>query len=197
MLMCFQNDRLKNNLSFIDLFIGLAKGKFTDASYQERLNDLQNRINSMFQVHTQLFKANEFSDIEAKGYIETIITHVRNSYGNDNIEIFYKIRSGQRLTTSIAFPVGLIVNEFVTNSCKYAFPLDKGVISIGFDTRKDNYILQLSDNGVGLSEDFKLEDLNSFGLEAMKLLTLERGGTFTLKGEDGVMVCITLPIKTL
>ncbi len=185
--------RLKNNLSFIDFFITLAKGKFPDASYREKLDELQNRINSMFEVHKQLFKKEDVTSVNAKTYISALVENVKKAYDRPNITLEENVEN-TNLRADISFPIGLIINEFVTNSYKYAFPNNEsGVISISLKAHSGKYILILTDNGKGLPADFDIDKLDSFGMETIKLLTQEYKGSFKLNGNKGVKMEISFP----
>lgn len=186
--------RMKNNLSFIDLFINLAKGRFEDKAYQNKLNELQNRMRSMFEVHKQLFKKDDITTVQAKNYIDTLVKNVKQAYEKDSITITNTTNEKETLLANTSFPIGLIVNEFVTNSYKYAFDDQKeGTINIVLTSLDNIYKLSLKDNGKGLSKDFDINELDSFGLETIQLLTKEYGGTFEIDGTNGVTMNITLP----
>ena len=185
--------RLKNNLSFIDFFITLAKGKFPDPAYSQKLDELQNRINSMFEVHTQLFKKEDVTTVNAKSYISALLENVKKAYDSPNISLEENVEN-TTLPADTSFPIGLIINEFVTNSYKYAFPNnEKGMISISLHEDRENYHLKLADNGKGLHKDFDIEKLDSFGMETIKLLTVEYKGTFKLDGKNGLKMEISFP----
>jgi two-component sensor histidine kinase len=185
--------RLKNNLSFIDFFITLAKGKFPDPAYRSKLDELQNRINSMFEVHRQLFKKEDVTSVNAKTYISALVENVKKAYAVPNITLEENVADTD-LRADTSFPIGLIVNEFVTNSYKYAFPNNEnGIISINLKEENNQYHLQLADNGKGLPKDFDIDSLDSFGMETIKLLTQEYKGTFTLNGTNGTRMDITFP----
>lgn len=185
--------RLKNNLSFIDFFITLAKGKFPEPEYTAKLDELQNRINSMFEVHRQLYKKEDVTSVNARTYISTLVENVKKAYDNPNIALEEKV-ADTHLRADTSFPIGLIVNEFVTNSYKYAFPNnEKGTIFIHLKETPNAYHLHLADNGKGLPADFDIDSLNSFGMETIKLLTEEYRGTFKLDGSDGTRMDITFP----
>ncbi len=101
------------------------------------------------------------------------------------------------MATKFSFPIGLIVNEFVTNSYKYAFPnKQEGIITIDLHSDKENYYLNISDNGIGLPNDFDINTLSSFGIDTIKLLTQEYHGKFQLNGFEGVHLKIILPNQT-
>lgn len=188
--------RLKNNLSFIDFFITLAKGKFPDPFYREKLDELQNRINSMFEVHKQLFKKEDVTSVNAKTYISALLENVEKAYDRPNIALEEDVEN-TNLPADISFPIGLIINEFVTNSYKYAFPTtENGIISISLKKHNGKYALILADNGKGLPVDFDIDKLESFGMETIKLLTVEYKGTFKIDGSDGLRMNITFPMNT-
>ncbi|HLW32783.1 MAG TPA: histidine kinase dimerization/phosphoacceptor domain -containing protein, partial [Aequorivita sp.] len=100
--------RLKNNLSFIDFFITLAKGKFPDPAYREKLDELQNRINSMFEVHKQLFKKEDVTSVNARTYISALVENVKKAYAVPNIT-FEEYIDDTNLRADTSFPIGLIV----------------------------------------------------------------------------------------
>lgn len=186
--------RLKNNLSFIDLFINLAKSKFKDKAYKSKLDELQNRINSMFEVHQQLFKKDDVTSVSASNYIDVLVNNVEKSYDKSNITIIKDIHKDETLLADSSFPIGLIVNEFLTNSYKYAFSeKDNGTIQVSLKEKGKVYHLELKDNGKGLPKEFDIDKLDSFGMETMQLLTREYNGTFDLDGTKGVTMTITLP----
>jgi two-component sensor histidine kinase len=185
--------RLKNNLSFIDFFITMAKGKFPNSEYVAKLDELQNRINSMFEVHKQLYNKEDITSVNAQTYISTLVENIKKAYSNPNITLEEKVAETD-LRADTSFPIGLIVNEFVTNSYKYAFPYnEKGTIFIHLKETPNAYHLHLADNGKGLPADFDIDRLNSFGMETIKLLTEEYKGTFKLDGSDGTKMDITFP----
>ena len=185
--------RLKNNLAFIDFFITLAKGRFPDPAYRQKLDELQNRINSMFEVHRQLYKKEDVTNVNARTYIATLMENIRKAFNSPNIRIEERVEDTE-LRADTSFPIGLIVNEFVTNSYKYAFPNgEKGTIFIHLKETPVAYHLHLADDGQGLPEDLDLENLNSFGMETIKLLTEEYNGTFHLDGHKGTRMDITFP----
>ncbi|APY08655.1 hypothetical protein BWZ20_10225 [Winogradskyella sp. J14-2] len=186
--------RMKNNLSFIDLFINLAKGRFEDQAYQTKLNELQNRMRSMFEVHKQLFKKDDVTSVKAKSYIDTLVRNIQEAYAKSNISISNQTSVHETILADTSFPVGLIINEFVTNSYKYAFNDDDiGVINIAIKSEGEAYHLLLKDNGKGLPKDFDINNLDSFGMDTIQLLTKEYGGAIEIDGSNGVTMNITLP----
>lgn len=187
--------RVKNNLSIIDAFIEVTKDEIQDIQSTERLSELQNRINSIYKVHEQLYKNDQVTHLYLDTYIKDIIENLQNSFpNNEHIAIHFDIQQGAILLPSHAIPIGIIINEFVTNSYKYAFDTaEKGVISIRFRESKNSHSLTLKDNGKGLPASFYIETSTTFGIRVMQLLSQQLQGKFILNGENGVHLTLNFP----
>jgi two-component sensor histidine kinase len=185
--------RVKNNLSIIDTFIEVAKEEFEDNKFSIKLTELQNRINSINEVHQQLYKNEDVTSLNLRKYIDTLANNVAASFSNKNIEIEKSIQGKLNLHADKSFPVGLIVNEFLTNSYKYAFGSNTGLVKIKMQESGDFYELSLSDNGKGLPANFDVEKSESFGLRIIKLLAEQLNGNFELTSNNGVSLTIKFP----
>ena len=186
--------RMKNNLAFIDTFIHLAKSKFPNEAYQIKLNELQNRIQSMFETHKLLVKKDDMTSIDAKSYLDVLIHNVQQSYNRPLVMVVNSTLEGESLSSRLSLPIGLIINEFVTNSYKHAFDeSENGRIFISLISTESNLTLVLRDNGKGLPKGFNLDVLESFGMETIRLLVQEYRGTFELDSSNGLFITITLP----
>jgi two-component sensor histidine kinase len=185
--------RVKNNLSIIDTFIEVAKEEFEDGRFSKKLSELQNRINSINEVHLQLYKNEDVTSLNLRKYIDTLANNVADSFSNKNIEIEKSIQEKLNLHADKSFPVGLIVNEFLTNSYKYAFGTNTGIVKIEMQESRETYQLSLSDNGKGLPENFDIENSESFGLRIIKLLAEQLNGNFELTSNNGVSLTIKFP----
>jgi|GEM_PF-2463797 len=186
--------RVKNNLSIIDTFIEVVKKELPDAKAQGKLNELQNRIISINEVHRQLYNSKNITSLYLKKYIDTLAENVSHSFDKPEIELKTEIPETVVLSAERSFPVGLIVNEFLTNSYKYAFENNgTGKIWVSLKEKGNNYLLSLSDNGKGLPAGFDVKETNSFGLRIIKLLTEQLNGNFSMKGDDGVSLEIEFP----
>jgi two-component sensor histidine kinase len=185
--------RVKNNLSIIDTFIEVAKEEFADGKFSKKLTELQNRINSINEVHQQLYKNEDVTNLNLKKYIDTLSSNVANSFSNENISIEKSVQGKLNLHADKSFPIGLIINEFLTNSYKYAFGTNAGIVKIEINDKGNTYELALSDNGKGLPENFEIETSESFGLRIIKLLAEQLNGNFALTNNNGVALTIKFP----
>jgi two-component sensor histidine kinase len=185
--------RIKNNLSIIDTFIEVAKEEFDDKKFSLKLSELQNRIDSINEVHQQLYNNEDVTNLNLKNYIETLSSNVSNSFSNNKVVIEKEVEDNLNLNADKSFPVGLIINEFLTNSYKYAFGDDGGKVKIKIKKTDNKYNLTLSDNGRGLPQDFDIKTSESFGLRIIKLLAEQLNGSFELNNIDGVVLNISFP----
>jgi two-component sensor histidine kinase len=184
--------RVKNNLSVIDAFIDELKDDVDDKTMLSKLSELQNRVLSINEVHAQLYKSTDVTSVGIKNYIDSIAENVASIFDKPNIKIENKVSEHLQLDPSRSSLMGLIVNEFVTNSFKYAFK-DTGKIEIDISEDKDHLTIKLADNGKGLPENFNLETVTSYGFRIMKLLAKQLEGTFNFKNNHGLELNIQFP----
>jgi len=187
--------RVKNNLTIIDSLVEDIKDEVDSPEILNRLTDLQNRIDSINEVHRQLYAGEHLTELNLKKYVEKLANAIRQSFANEHITIENKIAENSTIPVEKSFPVGLIINEFITNSFKYAFDKDKqGLIRIELMEKAKSYLLLLADNGKGLPDDLDLNRLNSFGMNIMKLLSKQLGGQFSItERKKGLHIIIQFP----
>jgi two-component sensor histidine kinase/tetratricopeptide (TPR) repeat protein len=183
--------RVKNNLAIIDTFIEVAREEFTDKKFDIKLREIQNRISSINEIHKQLYRGSDVTNLNIKVYVDILSKNVAQSFINKNININNNIEN-INLNADKSFPVGLIINEFLTNSYKHAFE-DSGTINIEMRYQEENYLLSLSDNGKGLPSNFNIDQIDTFGLRIVKLLTKQMDGVFNLENNKGVHLTIQIP----
>ncbi len=188
--------RIKNNLSIINRFINVIKEEFeNEPLFTEKLRDLQNRINSINEVHTMLYKQENINELSLKSYINQLSENVKESFPDNQIVIHNNIPESYTLDSNQFFPLGITINEFLTNTFKYAFDDKKGYVFITMKLEKNKYYFKISDNGKGLPADFDfLKDAN-FGLRISRLLVMQMGGNVELINKDGVHLHIEFPKK--
>ncbi|WP_428023948.1 7TM diverse intracellular signaling domain-containing protein [Arcobacter sp.] len=179
------NHRVKNNMQTIVSLIRLQSDGIEDDKYKDILETIQNRINAMGHLHELLYNQNDISDINAYEYFEMLIEEIKDSYESD-IEIVFDIKT--RLKVEHAIYCGLILNELMTNSFKYAFPNKKGQINVKLYKENHKIKLIFSDNGVGYIQE---KNSNSLGLILIDTLTRKQlKGEIIIKSDNGVIVNI-------
>jgi PAS domain S-box-containing protein len=180
--------RVKNNLQVIASLLSLQAADSTDTKIKEVFDVSRKRIYSMAMVHNQLYRTENFSQIDFKSYVEELSSGVL-SETNQEHEISIEIAvEDVLLGLDTAIPCGLILNELITNSVKHAFiHRRRGKIIIMFRQDKDRhvYVLTYRDNGIGLPEGIELANPVSLGLSLVKNLTDQIDGTLQMVPSDG------------
>jgi two-component sensor histidine kinase len=180
--------RVKNNLQIVSSLLNLQSENVLDEKYLSLIQESRNRINSMALVHEMLYSSKDLSKIELKKYIERLASSLHQSFSNPNssIEFILKIESDIYFEIDRMIPVGLILNEIISNSLKYAFPKNKsGTIEIGLARANEKFRLTVSDNGIGLPPDFDLKKDSSLGMQLIHILCDQIDGEVSLHRENG------------
>ena len=180
--------RVKNNLQIISSLLNLQSRTIKDGQTLEKFKETQNRIKLMAIFHEKLYQSKNLAEIEFGEYVQSISTSLLRSYGSDsNITLHTEVDDVSLLGVDTAIPCGLIINELVTNSLKYAFPIGrKGEIRIDFHKREnDKFMLTISDNGVGIPKDLDFRNTKSFGLQLVTTLVEQLQGTINLDRSNG------------
>jgi len=186
--------RMKSNLTIINTFVDEVIDNCDDDDIIFQLDNLQNRVDSMTEVHRLLYLDTNLTKLKLQEYINVLVNNIKKTFNDDAITVNVVILDKCKLPVDKIFPVGLIINEFVTNSYKYAFQdIKEGVIDIQVSSSKKEYTLILKDNGVGLDKNLDISKLNSYGLEMMQLLSKQLGGAFSWLNDSGLKITIQIP----
>jgi two-component sensor histidine kinase len=198
--------RVKNNLQVISSLLSIQALHIKDPKIKEVFKESQNRVKSMSIIHEKLYSSGTSEKINFNDYIKNLVESLFYSYGkNTKIDKDINVES-MFLDVGIAIPCGLVVTELVSNSLKYAFPDDKGVIKIEFNRVKRNikndeeqlsnnykliYTLIISDNGIGLDNNLEINKLSSLGLKIARGLVEDRlKGNFNVESNNGTKFTI-------
>ncbi len=169
--------RTKNNMQVISSMLNLKAATLHDKKMIEILEDMGNRIKTMAIVHQKLYQSQNLSSVDLKEYIKDISILLINSYSVESEKIKLNLNlESIFVAIDTAIPCGLIVNEVITNSLKHAFPGDKeGEINIRLFRLNENLIeLEISDNGVGIPEEYDIEAGNTLGIQVFKSIAEEQ-----------------------
>lgn len=172
--------RVKNNLQIISSLLDLQADSIEDFKTLQMFKDCQNRIQAMALIHENLYHSKEMLEIDYKEYLVNLVDYLIQSYGANSDKItrtidVFNVSFGM----NIAIPVGLIINELVSNSLKYAFPEErtnrdgvlKNEIKISLRSIHANAIeLVISDNGISIPSYLNFRDTKSLGLQLVVLL---------------------------
>lgn len=170
--------RVKNNLAIISSLLGLEMRKISDERSRRVFQGAQTRIYSMSTLYDQLFSSGDPGNIDLRGYLDKLAHTVFRTYLNDADRITLAV-SLEHVVLDVkrAVPVGLIVNELLTNAVKYAFPEGRtGEIRVTLEEREGRITLEIADNGIGLPEGLDMNAVGSMGLLLVKMLSDQIGG---------------------
>lgn len=188
--------RVKNNLQVVSSLLKLQSGYVKDENSLDVLIDSQNRVRSMALVHQKLYQSKDFSEIDLSEYIKQLCDHLITVFKTsaDNIKITVRSEN-MNLSIDYAIPCGLILNELISNSLKYAFPDGKkGEIIIELNKNSEGiYIISLSDNGIGFPKNIDYRNTKSLGLQLVNTLVGQIDGNIILENNTGTKYTITFP----
>jgi len=192
--------RVKNNLQLVASLLGLQRAGTKNDKMLQTLDDIKNRVNSMALVHDALYRSPEFDNIDISIYIQELTDTLHAAFGNHGEPIEIRTNIPEiNLPVDIAVPCGLMINEMVTNSLKYAFPSpekqDKHIIIQFTECEPDSLRLEVMDNGVGLQKPVVWDSVHSLGLYLIKILSEHQlMGSVELKEGPGAHFVIEFPI---
>ena len=188
--------RVKNNLQVICSLLSLQSRIVEEQSVRSLLQGTQGRVKSMALVHEKLYRTESLSKINMADHVHDLLTDLRSSFGEkaENIDVDIKVPLEQFLSIDIAVPFGLIINELVSNSFKYAFnAAEKGKIWIQARLEENHKLfLNVRDDGIGLPKDFDIENTKTLGLILVQDLTDQLDGTLMIDNSCGASFFITL-----
>ena len=186
--------RVKNNLEVVSSLLALQSAQIDDLNTREAMTEGQNRVNSIGIVHQKLYQGTNLGAVEMKDYFLNLSESIIDSFGAEKRVDLLLAMETLDLDIDTAVPLGLIVNELLTNCIKYAFPKgEKGLITIKL-AKQDNHILHLevTDNGVGKSG---ITHGTGFGCQLVSLLTQQLNGIMTEKNQNGTTLIFDFKLK--
>jgi PAS domain S-box-containing protein len=185
--------RVKNNLAVISSLLELQSQYIKDKEDQELFRESQTRAKSMALIHELLYQSIDLKSIDFSEYMRTLINELFRTYLVDPglVKLDMDLEN-VKLDINTSIPLGLIVNELVSNSMKHAFPDGReGTIKINFKLEDDHYLMSVYDNGVGFPEDLDFKNTDSLGLRLVNSLTDQIDGIIKLDRSQGTEFKIT------
>lgn len=183
--------RVKNNLQVIYSLINLQKRRLETTELNQSLSMVQNRIKTMSLVHQNLHENESFKEVNLAAYVKTISDYLKSLYLNDEKEINIQLDIDEtiQLTMDRSITIGLLINEIMSNSLKYAFKgRPKGMIAISIQLLQDGIQMKISDNGKGFIPNE--HPSNSLGMYLIKNLVKQIQGRYEVESFDGTTYII-------
>jgi len=187
------NHRVKNNLQVMISLLNSQEFFLKNSEALDAIKNSQRRLHAISLAYQKVYEPINPAVIDMNTYITELVDYLQDEYQkNSDIECSLYIDKTS-LPISSAVPIGLIINEALSNSFQYAFPATlAGKIEIKFICKKEDgsFLLSVSDNGIGFSEPFETVEIKSLGTNLMIGLSKQLRGKFQLKNHDGVSVSV-------
>lgn len=180
--------RVKNNLQIISSLLNFQSNHISDENVLASIHEGQSRVQAMSLIHQNLYQSDHLSNVAIESYLQQLSNYLKGMFAKDDQDITIRIKATDiNFDIDTAIPLGLIVNELVSNAFKYAFDTQKsGSINITIEPKNEvEYELRVADNGKGLPENFSSDILDSLGLKLVRLLSRQLRGNFSSFNENG------------
>jgi two-component sensor histidine kinase len=190
--------RVKNNMTVISSLLKLQMASVSDKNAKDALQDSQNRVQAMSTIHETLYRSDHMAAVEVKMFLIELGRIIFKGYAlSDNIQLILKVEN-VIIGVKQASPLGLIVNELITNSLKYAFPENRqGEIMLSLQQIEDQLEMEYEDNGVGIPKDFDWKSSNTLGLKLVRTLVENQlDGSIDMERNNGTKFTIKFNIET-
>ncbi|MFZ4621236.1 MAG: histidine kinase dimerization/phosphoacceptor domain -containing protein [Bacteroidota bacterium] len=186
--------RVKNNMQVISSLLNLQSSSLKDERTLSMFRESQNRVKSMALIHEILYRSQDIASVNFSLYVKQMTASLQKSFGTRARDISVKVKiPNVVLEIDEAIPCGLIVNELVSNSIKYAFPKRRnGEITVELKKKKNRFVLSVRDNGVGLPK--KAGESQSLGLTLVRALSEQLKGELTITVDRGTTFTVEFPI---
>lgn len=188
--------RVKNNMQVISSILNLQSSYVKDAYALNLLKECQNRIKSMAFIHESLYQTKNFESVNFSEYISTLTKNLVHTYSIDTKKIKLILTLDKLyLNLDASIPCGLIINEIISNSLKYAFPNNRdGIIFVTLGVNKKNVKIEVGDNGIGIPEIVDIKNTQTLGLQLVDTLVEQINGTLNLNRNNGTIFSIEFNI---
>jgi len=157
-----------------------------DSSAVSALHDAENRVESMMLLYDKLYRSADVRELSIKEYLPELVDEIIGNFPNRGIVKIEKSIDDFMLSTDKLFPLGILVNELLTNIMKYAFAgRDSGVLKVSAKMKDKRAEIIIQDDGVGIPETVSFENSTGFGLDLTRMLAKQLGGSITIERVEG------------
>jgi len=188
--------RVKNNLQIVASLLNIQSRHISDPATLAMIAESQNRVKAMALVHERLYRSDDISSIDISDYVKFMGTSLIKFYGASAARVRFEVNmSGIRFDINRAIPLGLIINELLSNALKHAFPEGRrGTITVNGEMDEKEIRISVADDGAGIPESFDWRNTSSLGLHLVTSLTDQLSGTIGLDRTIGTKFTITVPV---
>ncbi|HEX6429573.1 MAG TPA: sensor histidine kinase [Niastella sp.] len=187
--------RVKNNLQIVSSLLSLQTYKVQDEGAMLVLKESQQRVQAMSFIHQRLYKTESLTAVNMKEYLTDLAESLVSSYGfnRDDFDLYISVEK-EMLDIDKALPIGLIINEIVTNALKYAYSnSNRPALHITLTEEDTKLVCLIKDNGIGIDEQQWKQQKSSFGKQLITALCKQLRAQQTLVVNEGTQFTITIP----
>jgi PAS domain S-box-containing protein len=185
--------RVKNNFAILVSLINMQMTQTKNQELLQSLTNLQLRIRTMALVHEMLYRSGDFEKISFPGYVRSLASVIAGTYNRRNVELTLTVEEVVMDIESL-IPLGLIINELLSNAFKHAFPGERGGnIGLLYSVDHENgwNTLSIKDDGIGLPESTAIAQYQSMGLQVVQILCTQIEGTLVICNDPGATFTVT------
>jgi len=186
--------RVKNNLQIITSMLSLQIGKLNDDKAEAILREAKQRISSIALTHQMLYQKDNLSNLILGEYVEKLIQQIESTLPTNYVELITQIGcKDKRVTVDNAVPLGLLINEVLTNAYKHAFPNNKtGAVTVTLVEKDENCLLTIADDGIGLPIAITTIETTSMGMELIHILADQLDANLKIETKNGTQFILEL-----
>lgn len=185
------NHRVKNNLQLVGNLLYLSSMEMRDPADKSIIEDLRDKVHSIGTVHKLLYSEEILDHIRFKAFAEELLTHLVHTHSSDRVEVALDVEDFT-LDLKHSVPIGLILNELISNAFKHV--ADLGKLDISARPDRNDILLIFRDDGPGLDPDFDPDQTNSMGLRLIKdLVEVQLRGSIKFESANGTKVTVRFP----
>lgn len=183
--------RVKNNLQVISSLLSLQSRQIEDKEIKQAINEGRSRVRSMALIHQNLYQKENLTGVSVEEYINKLTEELFDTYNiTENQIVLTKSIQDIELDVETMVPLGLIINELVSNSLKHAFPNNRnGLLHVSLSEKNNKILLTIQDNGIGTTLD-EMNASNSFGNRLIKAFSNKLDADISIQNENGTTVSI-------
>jgi len=184
--------RVKNNLQIVISLLNTQSSYLNNDVAVKAIRESQHRMQSISLIHQKLYQSENLALVNMQVYVSDLIDYLSVSFNTENHVVFETDIAALEFDVTRAVPLGLILNEAITNSIKYAFPAKKaGKITITLlQSSEEKFSMKISDNGIGLPYQEDISGNKTLGISLMRGLAKQLGGTFRIESNPGLSILI-------
>ncbi|MDI3549541.1 MAG: hypothetical protein PWQ15_643 [Methanobacterium sp.] len=189
--------RTKNNLMIMVSLLNLTSADIEDEKAKEIFRQIQTRTKSMALIHEKLYQSTDSKEINFGEYIRQLSGDLFHTFLREpgKVQLVLEL-DDLHLDIDTAIPLGLILNELLTNAMKYAFPEERyGTIAVKFYKKDEEYVMKVDDDGIGLPSDLDIDKTDTLGLQLVKNLIEQIDAEINIQVDQGTHITIKFSEK--